>query len=49
MGKLTVLRVQWISSWLTQALYHQNDLAEEAPERVGACEERRINAVLEFT
>ena len=49
MGKLAALRVQWISSWLMQALYHQNDVAEEAPERVGACEKRKINAVLKFT
>ena len=46
---LTVFRVQWILSWLMQALYHQNDLAEEAPERVGTYEKRKINAVLEFT
>ena len=41
--KLAVLRVQWISSWLMQALYHQNDMAEEVPERIGSCEKRKIN------
>ena len=41
--------MQWISSWLMQALHHQNDVAEEATERVGACEKRKINTVLEFT
>ena len=49
MGKLAVLRVQWISSWLMQALYHQNDMAEEAPERVVACEKRKNNTVLKFS
>ena len=49
MGKLAVLRVHWISSWLMQALHHQNDVAEEAPERFGACEKTKINTVLKFT
>ena len=47
-GKLTVLRVQWISSWLTQALYHQNDLGEEAPERVGRERSRRATGERTF-